>query len=406
VNGLAGGAALRRCIACSVETFAESHWGRAPLLSTAAELDGGFGDLLDASAVDELVSRRGLRTPFLRMAKEGTVLAAKTYTRGGGAGATINDQVADDRVLRQIDDGATLVLQALHRTWPPLVDFASQLSAELGHPVQVNSYITPAQNRGFAPHYDVHDVLVLQVQGRKRWRIHAPVVPDPLDNQAWEQHRDAVADRAHGEPLIDCVLAPGDALYLPRGTIHAAEALGETSIHLTVGVHPITRYHLVRQLLEVAQDEPALRASLPMGVDLSDPDVLAPQLAATVQTLVDRLAASSADGIAQRVGDRLMNLTRPEAIGPLAQLRAAETLHVETLLRLRAGLRHRYAEDAEHVTLTFLDRTLTLPVGTAPALKTVLAGEPFCASDLPGLDAEEQFTLARRLLREGVIVCE
>jgi hypothetical protein len=43
-------------------------------------------------------------------------------------------------------------------------------------------------------------------------------------------------------------------------------------------------------------------------------------------------------------------------------------------------------------------------VSTAGALKTVLAGDPFRARDLPGLDAEEQLTLARRLLREGVIV--
>jgi hypothetical protein len=405
VSTAAGGAALQRCIACSVETFAASHWGRAPLRSAAAELHGGFRDLLDARAVDELVSRRGLRTPFLRMAKDGTVLAANSFTRGGGAGATINDQVADDRVLRQIDDGATLVLQALHRTWPPLVDFAAQLSAELGHPVQINSYITPAQNRGFAPHYDVHDVFVLQVEGRKRWRIHAPVVSDPLDNQPWEQHHEAVAEQAQGEPLIDCVLEPGDALYLPRGTIHAAEALGETSIHLTVGVHPVTRYQLVRQLLDAVQDDPTLRASLPMGVDLSDPDVLAPQLTATVQALVDRLRGTGADTVAQRIGDRLMNLTRPEPIGPLAQLRAAEALDDGTLLRLRSGLRYRCTEDADQVTLTFLDRTLTLPVAAAPALKTVLAGEEFRAGDLPGLDAEEQSTLARRLLREGVIVC-
>ena len=78
---------------------------------------------------------------------------------------------------------------------------------------------------------------------------------DPLDNQPWEQHSDAVAARAEDEPLIDTVLEPGDALYLPRGTIHAAEALGETSIHLTVGVHPITRYQLVQQLLDAAQDD-------------------------------------------------------------------------------------------------------------------------------------------------------
>jgi bifunctional lysine-specific demethylase and histidyl-hydroxylase NO66 len=404
VTDRAGGAALRRCIACSVETFAASHWGRAPLLSTAAELRGTFSDLLDAGAVDELVSRRGLRTPFLRMAKDGTVLAAKTYTRGGGAGATINDQVAGDRVLRQIDDGATLVLQALHRTWPPLVEFASQLSADLGHPVQINSYVTPPQNRGFAPHYDVHDVFVLQVEGRKRWRIHEPVVRDPLDNQPWEQHPETVAARAQDEPLLDCVLEPGDALYLPRGTIHAAAALGETSIHLTVGVHPVTRYQLVRQLLEIAQDDPALRASLPMGVDLSDPDVLAPHLADTVRALADRIAAAGADRIAQRIGDRLMDLTRPEPIGPLAQLRAAEALDLDTLLRLRSGLRQRWVADAEQVSLTVLGRTVALPALTVVALKTVLSGEPFRARELPGLDAEEQLTLARRLLREGVIV--
>jgi hypothetical protein len=404
VSSSTGGAALRRCIACSVEAFAESHWGRAPLLSTAAQLGAPFSDLFDASAVDELVSRRGLRTPFLRMAKDGTVLASKTFTRGGGAGATINDQAADDRVLRQIDDGATLVLQALHRTWPPLVDFAAGLSSDLGHPVQINSYITPAANRGFAPHYDVHDVFVLQVEGRKRWRIHAPVVPDPLDNQPWEQHREAVEARAADEPLIDCVLEPGDVLYLPRGTIHAAEALGETSIHLTVGVHPVTRYQLVRQLLEAAEGEPTLRASLPMGVDLSDPDVLSPHLAATVHALKEHLDRAGADRVAERIGTRLMNLTRPEPIGPLAQLRAAEALDADAELRLRSSLRHRLSEDADQLTLAFLDRTVTLPVATAAGLKTVLAGEPFRPRDLPGLDAEEQLTLARRLLREGVIV--
>jgi lysine-specific demethylase/histidyl-hydroxylase NO66 len=399
-----GGAALRRCIACSVETFAASHWGRAPLLSTAAELGGTFSDLFDASAVDELVSRRGLRTPFLRMAKDGTVLAAKTFTRGGGAGATNNDQVADDRVLRQLDDGATLVLQALHRTWPPLVQFASELCGDLGHPVQINSYVTPADNRGFAPHYDVHDVFVLQIEGRKRWRIHEPVVTDPLDNQPWERHREAVAARASDDPVLDRVLAPGDALYLPRGTIHAADALGETSIHLTVGVHPVTRYQLVRQLLELAQDEPQLRTSLPMGVDLSDPDVLAPHLAETVHALVDRIAMAGADRVAQRIGDRLMDLTRPEPIGPLAQLRTAEALDADTPLRLRAGLRHRLAADAEQITLTVFGRTVELPAGAAAALKIVLAGDGFRVRDLPALDAEEQLTLARRLLREGVIV--
>jgi len=60
----------------------------------------------------------------------------------------------------------------LHVAWPPLVTFGSELAAELGHPVQINAYVTPPQNRGFAPHYDVHDVFVLQIAlNTIRWRL-------------------------------------------------------------------------------------------------------------------------------------------------------------------------------------------------------------------------------------------
>jgi ribosomal protein L16 Arg81 hydroxylase len=397
------GAALARCTARTSAQFAP-FWGVRPLLTRAAELGGSFDDLLDTAAVDELVSRHGLRTPFLRMAKDGTVLPTKDFTRGGGAGAGITDQAADDRVLTLLADGATLVLQGLHRTWSPLVSFGAQLADEIGHPVQINAYITPSQNRGFAPHYDVHDVFVLQVSGGKHWRIHAPVVTDPLENQNWEKVRAEVASRAEDEPLIDCVLEPGDALYLPRGTIHSAEALGETSIHLTIGIHPITRYQLVRQLLDAAQQDDALRASLPMGVDLGDPAVLAPHVSATVDALRSYLDRAPVDEVARGVADKLVAQTRPEPLAPLTQLAAADALSADTPLRLRGALRVRTREDGEHVEVRMLDRSLSLPAAAAAALKTALSGEVFTPAELPGLDAADQLTVTRRLLREGVLV--
>jgi lysine-specific demethylase/histidyl-hydroxylase NO66 len=400
----AGGSALSRCVACSHDVFAAAHWGRAPLLTRAADLGKGFDDLFDVHAVDELVSRRGLRTPFLRMAKDGGVLPPAKFTRGGGAGASVADQAADDRVLAMIADGATLVLQALHRNWPPLVTFAAQLADQLGHPVQINAYITPPQSQGFLPHYDVHDVFVLQVAGRKQWTMHSPVVTDPLADQPWETRRAEVAARAAEPPLIDTVLAPGDALYLPRGTIHAAQALGETSIHLTVGVHPITRYQLVRHLLDAAQADPQLRTSLPVGTDLADPDVLAPSLAATIEALRGYLDCAPADEIARRVGTSLMRLTRPEPLAPLAQLAAADALDERTPLRLRVGLRLRVERDDRYLRLVLLDRTIELPRAADAAIKTVLARAAFTPADLPGLAPAEQLRTARRLLREGVLV--
>jgi len=399
--------ALRRCIASDTATFAATHWGRAPLLTRQGELDRDFTELLDAAAIDELVSRRGLRTPFLRMAKDGTVLAAARFTRGGGAGAGVTDQAADDRILTELGGGSTLVLQGLHRTWPPLVDFATDLAAELGHPVQVNAYITPPENRGFAAHYDVHDVFVLQDGGHKRWHVHEPVVRNPLPDQPWQQHRAAVASRAAEQPLIDVVLEPGDSLYLPRGYLHSADALGEISIHLTVGIHPVTRHHLVQQLIARARDDPALRTSLPMGVDLGDSQVLAPELSATVSALAAHLASAagsaSVEAVAAGVADEVTTQTRPAPLGPLAQLQAVETLGPETVLQLRRGLRCRIARRGGELQLRLLDRTIELAISAENAVKAVLTGELLTPATLPGLDADEQLALARRLLREGVL---
>ena len=146
-----------------------------------------------------------------------------------------------------------MVLQGLHRVWPPIIALCQQLAAELGHPVQANAYVTPPQNQGFSNHYDVHDVFVLQIAGEKRWQIHAPVLESPLARPAVE--RPACRRGATGRsetPLIETVLRPGDCLYLPRGFLHAATALGGVSTHLTIGVHTWTRYALAEQLLSQA----------------------------------------------------------------------------------------------------------------------------------------------------------
>jgi ribosomal protein L16 Arg81 hydroxylase len=398
--------ALQRCLAIPVREFAEQRWARRPLLTRAAELPAGFDDLLDAAAVDELVSQRGLRTPFLRMAKDGSLVPAARYTRSGGAGATVSDQVADDRVLEQLRDGTTLVLQALHRSWPPLITFGSQLSAELGHPVQINAYVTPPQNQGFAAHYDVHDVFVLQIAGRKRWRVHEPVLVDPLREQPWEGRRAAVAQRAAEAPILDELLQPGDALYLPRGYLHSAAAQGELSIHLTIGIHSMTRYHLVRRLLDLAADEPALRTSLPMGVDLGDPAVLEPQLRDTIAALRGFLGRAGAADIADLVTGELVRQTRPEPIGPLAQLAAADAVEAATVLRLRPGLRCTVVRDSDSdgLRLRLIDKAVRLSSSADAALKTILGGEPFTPAELPGLDGAEQLALVQTLLRDSVVV--
>lgn len=164
-----------------------------PLLTRSP---GGFAELFSAEAVDELIARRALRTPFVRMAKEGNGLAPSLCTSSGGTGAEVGDQLDSAKVMQQFADGATLVLQGLHRTWGPIGDLTRALVADLGHPAQVNAYIIPAPSHGFDPHFDTHDVFVLQIAGSKRWSIHEPVHHHPLAHQRWTDHLDAVAAAA------------------------------------------------------------------------------------------------------------------------------------------------------------------------------------------------------------------
>ena len=405
---------LARCVAVEPAKFAAAHWGRAPLLSRAAELPNadGFADLLSPADADDLLSRRGLRTPFLRVAKDGRVLPTRRYTGGGGAGAEVADQVLDERVLDLYAEGATLVLQGLHRSWPPLIDFTRELSTALRQPLQVNAYLTPPDNQGFATHYDTHDVFVLQVDGRKHWRVHEPVLPDPLERQPWGGRADEVSAVADGPPALDVVLGPGDALYLPRGWLHSAQAQGESTLHLTVGIRALTRYAMVEALLDLAAEDRRLRATLPFGLDVADPHQVEPELTETVEALRDWLPRADPAVIATRLRDRAWPAARPAPIRPLAQAAVIAACDVDTRLAPRDGLRWRLEPATSaapgapgRVALRLFDRTIIFPAQCALAIDTFLAGGAARVGDLPGLDDDaDRVVLARRLLREAVAV--
>jgi bifunctional lysine-specific demethylase and histidyl-hydroxylase NO66 len=400
--------ALRRCTDIAPRAFAEQYWARRPLLTRAEDTGNSFTDLLDLPAVDELLSRRGLRTPFLRIAKDGAVVDAKRFTTSGGAGAEVADQVSSEAVLRLFAEGSTVVLQGLHRLWPPLIEFADQLAADLGHPTQVNAYITPPSSRGFSPHYDVHDVFVLQVAGEKHWTIHEPVLRDPLRTQPWNDRAAEVAAAAEGEPVIDTVLKPGDALYLPRGFLHSATALGEVSAHLTIGVHSVTRWAAAESALDLvatlAAEDPELRGSLPLGVDLSDPDSVRDDVTAVIAGLRDWLGRIDPAEVADRLRARTWAQVRPEPVAPLAQSAAAAALGPETVLRLRRRLRCSLRDGADgRPVLLAGRRSHSFPADVGPALTALLAAGELKVGDLPGLDPADRITLARRLVTEALV---
>ena len=233
---------LSRCIAIDPQIFAREYWGRRPLLSRSDALPRDFSDLLSADTVDELIAERGVRAPFIRLAKEGDVLARDCYLGSAGFGAEMPDQVDSAKVLSQFASGATIVLQGLHRLWPPLIDFVRHMVDDLGHPVQANAYITPPSSRGFDPHYDVHDVFVLQTSGHKHWIVHEPVHDRSarvaaMDRPSGRDRRSASAANRSSTPCsarVTRCICPADGC-----TRHAHRRPVDPSDHRSLGHRPV-----------------------------------------------------------------------------------------------------------------------------------------------------------------------
>ncbi len=389
-GGSALSSALSRCLSVSPQEFAQAHWNTAPLLSRAKQLPRDFADLLTDVDVDELVGERALRAPFFRTVSGGGGLPTPLRTARAG-NRTIGDLVDPDGLAAQHIGGATLVLQALHRMHPPVGRFCRELALELGHPTQCNAYVTPAGGaQGFDFHHDTHDVLVLQVSGKKRWVIHQPVLELPLPSQA-RAGADLVTDGA--EPLLDIELEAGDCLYLPRGYVHAALTTDVASVHLTVGIMVTTWYDVLSDMLTLAADDPQFRRALSVQPS-SDPGDLLSRTASWLQ------AFDPAD-VREKLAVRLARATPPEPLRMLAGAQTLRTLSPQTAVRPRRGLSVR----REGTTLHLSGKRLTLPGSTAAALDVALAG-PSEVGDLAvgGFDEGDALVLARRLLREGVLV--
>ena len=387
--------ALARAVHVDAATFAAEHWSRTPVLSRAKQLPATFEDLLSPNDVDELIADRALRTPFFRTVSEGGGLP--TPVRSVTAGARrIGDLVDGDGLAGQYADGATLVLQSVHRLHPPVARFCRELAAELGHATQCNAYITPGgEHQGFDYHHDTHDVFVLQVSGKKRWIVYEPVVRLPLSTQP-QAGAHLVPEGA--EPLLDVELEAGDALYLPRGYVHAALTTDTSSVHLTVGVLSTTWYDVLSDAMSLAGDHEAFRDALPVqpldGLDVAD-------LLRRAAAFFQQLPPAEVHAVVER---RLRRAVPAEPVRLLAQDAAVRTLSAATSLRPRrvsTSVRH----DGEQVVLTLPGRSVRLPAFVDPALRRLLAG-PCTPADLllGGLDEPGALVLARRLLREGAVV--
>lgn len=338
------------------------------------------GQLMDLDDVDALLGSAA-RQPEIRLVRDGSPVSPQRWVRARRLGGRLVEDLADpDRIFDEFANGATVVLQGLHLTWPPMGRWCDRLQREISHPVQANAYLTPGGAAGLSAHADDHDVFVVQSVGTKRWDI---------------------------EGIGQIELRCGDVLYLPAGTRHAAFAQDGVSLHVTIGVPTVTGGSVVRRALERLDDE---RLSLPLPLGFARRGEASEELIDAMAAVLDaasialasidaaQLAAVEAERAHQRPAahrtGRLGDLADLSGLGPLSVVRLREDRAPHISMDVASDGRCR---------VRMSDRVLLLPTAMTGAVTALLGGAPCRVGELPGLDPDDAVVLSRRLVREGVI---
>ncbi|MEX1162276.1 MAG: cupin domain-containing protein [Nitriliruptor sp.] len=360
--------------------FLADRFGRTPVHHRSD--DAGIAELLSLDDVDRIVAGSALRAPSFRLVREGKTLPRASVTRSVRIGSRPVDDLADVRAVhREFAAGATVVLQGLHRSFAAVTDLCRELEAVLTHPVQANAYLTPPVAQGLNLHADPHDVFAIQTHGVKRWVVHPPDGSEPWDLE----------------------LRPGDVLYLPAGTRHAAQTLDRPSLHLTIGVRTTTWRDVLRRALDGALAGEELGAPLPAGW-ADDPSALVASAEDHLAALAARLDEIDLAAPLDAAADAFWSRRSPELTGGLRDLLELDRLDDTTPLRRRPHATFQVDVRGDRLQVQLGDRALELPAGAEDAIRWLGGADRFVPKDLAEFaDEPSRLVLCRRFVQEGLL---
>jgi hypothetical protein len=260
--------------------------------------------------IDTLLSERALDED-IALQRDGVLVPRQFYTSQQGKRLNI-------RALHDLlSQGVSVIVNVIHHSIPQIRQLATAIEREMGIKTQVNAYLSFSKGGAFKPHWDKHDVLVVQVYGHKRWRVWNAQVLNPMEMC------DPSTVNASVAPDQELEMAPGDILFIPRGEPHSAAVSTKHSVHLTFGLRTHTGIDFLDHLRKEAMKDPIMRMDLPRHSSCDQSGAHETELKRRLHQLID--AASMSQFLLQ---DDLFRLPA------LQTAVAGELPQIEDILRL------------------------------------------------------------------------
>ena len=201
---------------------------------------------------------------------------------------------------------------------------------------------------------------MLQLIGTKAWTIWEPFFSKPLKLQRWYGSGSSDFPGATTKQLAAETLCWGDALYVPRGFLHAAQSEDTWSLHLTLGIEPITWFDLMAlELSALGERDAKLREDVSVGFAL-EPSAAA--RASQAYALVRSTMGISSNHLVDTLTERFWFGRPRNAVGRLQLTLALQKGLDSIAVRRDPGTVLRMRSDSERATVESYDRRITAPV--------------------------------------------
>ena len=346
--------------------------GGARRLFRTTDRAAAFARLLPWATLGTLITADSLQKGHVTIARQGRPVPLEMVGASSGG-------LAPEAIQALCDQGASLVLNNIDGQVPAIAAMNAMVERHLRCDTHTNAYASFNRESAFKPHFDGHDVLILQLDGRKRWWCYGQKIRFPLKGQTFSSPEELPPPEWEG------VLEPGDMLYIPRGDVHRAMVEGPNSLHLTVTMLPPTGADMLSWLGRKLLHQEIGRAYLPVLGDAADRAAHQAALRSAFHELVDTLDIDAflADADRDRPPCRPLSLGLSQSIAPATRVQPA--------LRRRVPIA---AVEARSGPLSPAERAV---------LELLLAEDALSAQQvadrLPGHDAQAAIeTLARRAL--------
>ncbi|MDK2123898.1 cupin domain-containing protein [Parachitinimonas caeni] len=367
------------------ETFFKDYWEKRAFFIKRAKT-GYFDSLLSLADIDQFIGTRLFRKADIRIAKQGKIRDFEDFSKDGAADRGI--------LLNEFANGSTLVFEHLNRHHAPLAHAIYQCEADLHVPFRSNIYLTPAQSQGFAQHWDTHDVLILQVHGKKTWQVFDS--PMALPHEA---HKFDSSWTGKANLLAEITLEPGDVLFLPRGFVHSASTSDGTSLHITIGMRSLTLGDVATRAFEKAVKANVAMRKVALFREYQDEQRIE-DARALLHDIVEGMDIRAA---LDEVYCSFIRSRFPPLDGRLLALTEAEPITHTSALKIRAGSLYQTFLKDETLRLAVDGKVVVLPRGVEEAIGYMQNQPSFTPADLPGLEQESKLILSRRLVQEGLL---